>query len=85
MERYEISEEWILVEQFTPSVASSVSFVVSSEQVDDTMLNVLGNVCQVHLVTRAGRALAVRGEKGEKISFVDQQSERPIFDLHLEV
>jgi hypothetical protein len=69
VEGNEIAEERILVEEFTSSVTSTVTFVVASKQVDDSVLDIFSDVGQVHLVSTSGRTFTIGDEMFDEYEF----------------
>lgn len=59
MEGNVVAEVRVLVEQLAATVASTVALVVASKQVDDAMLDLFGDLREVHVITAASRAFAV--------------------------
>lgn len=51
-----VTEMWICVELRVPTVRSTPSLGVTSKYMDDTMLNLLSDIGQIHVVTATRRA-----------------------------
>ena len=56
IEPHIVTEEGILVKLGVPSICSPLAFFVTTEDVDDPVLNLLRNVGQVHEITTTCRA-----------------------------
>lgn len=57
MEPDVVAEMRVMVQQGVPSVGGPLAINVASEDVDDTVLNLLSYLGQIHVITAAGRAL----------------------------
>lgn len=76
MEGDKVAEERILVQEFASTVASSVPFVITRKEVDDSVLDVFGDVRQVHLVAGTRGTFATRGKGRSERGGQKTESER---------
>lgn len=57
MEPHVVAEMRVMVQQGVPSVGSPLAVNITSEDVDDTVLNLFSNLGQIHVITAASGAL----------------------------
>ena len=65
MEGNIVAEVRVLVEQLAATIARTVALVVASKQVDDAVLDLFGDLREVHVITAAGRAFTIDRSRGE--------------------